>query len=278
MMMMRKVALSLVFLATTSAHADVILYQTSFDTDTTDVPGTYAPLDFNSAGYEHDPAINSSTPTDSTAFVEAGVLHIRRGLTGGAASVPFTRPELTLSSQDLLGTSQFPSQFSISLEMGGTPGNASWWGTMIKMDDRTHADVVYGFHPGIGYSNFGINNVPVGDITWTTATDQFTAQFDTMYLMGISVTDLGDSYQFDLSVTDPDTGNIYLDSAAIAYPYPITTIGIGRWGPGGGDSIFDNLSVSTPVPEPSTGLLLATGLLGLGVNRRRAPRSDGRVS
>jgi len=32
------------------------------------------------------------------------------------------------------------------------------------------------------------------------------------------------------------------------------------------------------IPEPSTGLLLATGLLGLGIHRRRAPRSDGRVS
>jgi len=56
---MRKFFLSLVLLAATSAHADQILYQTSFDTDTTDVPGTSAPLDCNSAGYEHDPAINS---------------------------------------------------------------------------------------------------------------------------------------------------------------------------------------------------------------------------
>ncbi len=37
-------------------------------------------------------------------------------------------------------------------------------------------------------------------------------------------------------------------------------------------------NVITVVPEPSTGLLLATGLLGLGIHRRRAPRSDGRVS
>ena len=39
-----------------------------------------------------------------------------------------------------------------------------------------------------------------------------------------------------------------------------------------------SFSASTQlVPEPSTGLLLATGLLGLGIHRRRAPRSDGRV-
>ena len=123
---MRKGLLSLVLLTTTPAHADVILYQTSFDTDTTDVPGTYAPFEFNAAGYAQDPGVTGSSPTDSTAFSQGGVLHVHRVLTGGGSSVGFASPELTLSSQDLIGAEAFPSVSSVSFEMGGEPGNVSW--------------------------------------------------------------------------------------------------------------------------------------------------------
>ena len=78
------------------AVANVILYQTSFDTDTTDVPGTYSPLEFSAAGYPGNPGVTSSTPTDSASSVQGGVLHISRGLSGGGSSVPWAAPELTL--------------------------------------------------------------------------------------------------------------------------------------------------------------------------------------
>ena len=48
----------------------------------------------------------------------------------------------------------------------------------------------------------------------------------------------------------------------------IIMTGIGRWGPGGGDATFDNLTISTPIPEPTTALLLTLGLAGLGMRRR----------
>ena len=40
---------------------------------------------------------------------------------------------------------------------------------------------------------------------------------------------------------------------------------------------FD-ICIASAAPEPTTGLLLGLGLLGLGIRRRRAPPSDGRVA
>ncbi len=269
-LLVRSVAICGIAVATAlgslSANATVILYQNTFDTDTTDIPGTYAPFEFNAAGYEHDPDINVSTPTDSTAFSEEGVLHVHRGLTGNGTSVPYARPELTLSSQDLLGTTTFPSVFSVSVEMGGTSGNASWWGSLIKFDAGIDLDISYGFHPGISYNNF---NLCFGGCNATTPSGHFTAVFDTLYPVEMTFTHLAGAYQVDLSVTDPATSTVYIDSKVITYPHYIKTIGIGRWGTGGGDAIFDNLTISTPIPEPNTALLLGFGLVGLTVRRKR---------
>jgi hypothetical protein len=270
--LVRLVALVMVVSGWSSAPpavATVILYQTSFDTDTTDVPGTYAPLSFDAAGYEHDYYYGPSIATDATSFTQDGVLHIARSSTSHS-SVGWARPELTLSSQDLIGHSAFPEIFTLSVEMGGTPGSPSWWGTMIKFDDREHPDIHYGFHPGIGYANFGLGiNSSIDYTTTTAAANQFLAEFNTLYEMGVTVTDLDGSYRFDLSVTNPATSIEDTDSKVVPYAYPISTIGIGRWGPGGGDAIFDNLTISTPIPEPNTALLLGFGLVGLGVKRRR---------
>ena len=264
---MQKLALLVLLLvafAATSAHADVILYQTGFDTDTTDVPGTYAPFAFSPDG------------ADVTAIVDSGIVRIARSSSGAGSTVPFALSELTLSSQDLLATSAFPSVFSVSVEIGGTPGNESWWGPDITFDDGIHNNIHYGFHPGWSINNFRVCKQTV-ECFDTSATSSLFPSLNVLYPVDITVTKLLDSYLFDIDLTDPGTSQVYSDSIVVPYEWDINTIGFARQGHGGGDVLFDNLTISTPVPEPSTALLLATGILGLAA-RRRAPRRGDRGS
>jgi hypothetical protein len=90
-----------------------------------------------------------------------------------------------------------------------------------------------------------------------------------LYPVELTVNDLTNgSYQLDLSVTDPNSSITYTDSKISIYPYAINTIGFVRSGSGSGDSIFDNLTISNPIPEPSTALLLGIGLVGMAARRR----------
>ena len=246
----------LALVESTDAAASVILYQNSFDTDTTDIPGTYSPFAFN------------PDEADVSAAVESGVVRISRSLTGPTNSVPYALSELTLSSQDLLGTNAFPSVFSISTEIGGTPGNESWWGPMITFDDTIHSHIQYHFHPGWSGNNFRVCNEQAGCFD-TSATSALFPTSNALFPVEITLTQLVGSYQFDIDLTDPGTSQIYSDTLIVPYEWDISTIGLVRQGHGGGDVMIDNLTISTPVPEPSTALLITLGLVGFAVRRNR---------
>ena len=117
-----------------------------------------------------------------------------------------------------------------------------------------------GSHKDVPYDPF----VPIADL-WTVTgfllPGRFAFSLDTLSVDFQSVT------QLDLSgtgeITHPDFDDTPFEWVATFQSLSQTA----------------SFSASTQlVPEPSTGLLLATGLLGLGIHRRRAPRSDGRLS
>ena len=252
------------------SHADQILYQTSFDTDTTDVPGTYSPISFDPVGYSRPYLVfNPATaPTDAIAVVENGVAHIRRTGTGSGSSLGFAAPELTIRSTDIGAGSAFPDVFSLSFETGMTAGNENWFGTELRINDRIHDPILYGSYQGPCGSCWSFSPGSGLFTDPTTASGAFIAAPNVLYPIDMTVTKLVGAYQFDVSITNPDTSTTYTDSKVVNYAHELTALSFVRQGHGGGDVLFDNLTISSPIPEPTTALLLTLGLAGLGMRRR----------
>ena len=147
------------------------------------------------------------------------------------------------------------------------------WG--VSIDDHDQDSIGGGIHSGGGGGVGGRipQNVVDGDWYYFAAVLDRSASEFREYLDGeLRVTDTWASGAADVTGTQ----SVYIGRRA------------GSTIPGHFTGYIDEVRITqaalqpnqflNAVPEPSTGLLFATGLLGLGIHRRRAPRSDGRVS
>jgi hypothetical protein len=238
-----------------------------FNEAATDVPGSYPPFSFDPRGLLADPGIDESTPTDSFAEVDSGSARVARGIEGPSNSVPYARPELSIDSIQTFGLSAYPERFRIHVDLGGTPGNESWWGPGVTLGDGVHEDISLGFAPGTCAQNafrFCISGSCEPPITpsrcWSTGV---------LYGISIDVLQLQGAVQVDTQIWDPVTSEVFSGSSSLSYPHPVSRISFHRQGHGGGDAVIDNVIVTLPEPELNWALVFSgTGLAGLGLARR----------
>jgi hypothetical protein len=220
-----------------------VLYQSSFDTPTSDLASTLSTYGLTTGGSVFDGYGGFNTGGVGATSVQSGQLLI---VAGPQASVDF---------------GSFAGNLAINFDTTilGSGGSIN---TGLRVGDYNFL-----FHPGypggaVRVEGPGLplfNNINTG-ITFSTS--------PTLDHMSVAID--ATSHMINIGITDGNGGGTYQTSFLDTSYVPGSTL-LGLTTAGSGTAMFDNLAVTAPVPEPETYLMLLAGLgpLALAIRRRK---------